>query len=127
MALKLKNIVLNCGIEIKDPYFHLRFVSYDNINKRIGYNGEFYVGEGAYQSGDVTSIDGTYLDDWFDSDKKDANLFEEAYTHIKEKAIQYKDLTLEEIYAHNEKMMAEGDEGEMINPLYYYFRDAEDC
>lgn len=127
MALKLKSITLNCGIEITEPYFHLRIVSYDDINKRIGYNGAFYVGQEAYDSGKVQSIDGVYLDDWFESGRKSANLFKEAYTHIKEKAETYRGMTMEEIEAHNAQMLDEGSEGEMINPLYFYFIDAEDC
>jgi hypothetical protein len=126
MALKLKNLETPYGISISDVYFHIRFVSYDDINKRICFNGAFYVGEEAYRAG-VQPMAGMFLDDWFASEKKDGNLFEESYNYIKENAKNFMGKTIEEIEAHNNSMMTEGDEGEMLNPLYCYFIDAKDC
>lgn len=130
MALKLKEINMNCGIKVKNPYFKLRIVAYDGINGRITYNGSFFVSEEARREGVVEEMPGMYIDDAFASDIKDGNLFELSYNHIKDiaKELKEKNITLDDIKQQNEAIyMQEGTDGQLFNPLYYYFIDSEDC
>lgn len=130
MALRLKEIDMNCGIKVKNPYFKLRFVAYDGVNGRITYNGAFYVSESARQEGKVEEMPGMYIDDAFESTAKDQNLFELAYNHIKEiaKDLKEKGVTLEDIAENNNAVYAaKGTDGQLFNKLYYYFIDSEDC
>lgn len=130
MALRLKEIDMNCGIKVKNPYFKLRFVAYDGVNGRITYNGAFYINEKARQEGQVEEMPGMYIDDAFASTDKDKNLFELAYNHIKEIAQTLKDqnITLEDIEENNKQVyISEGTDGQLFNKLYYYFIDSEDC
>lgn len=130
MALKLKNITMDCGITIANPYFKLRFVAYDGINGRITYNGSFFVSEEARREGKVAEIPGMYIDDFFPSEAKDQNLFELAYNHIKEIANDLKEqnITLEDIDNNNQRIYENfGTDGQLFSRLYYYFIDCEDC
>lgn len=130
MALRLKEVNMNCGIKVKNPYFKLRIVAYDGVNGRITYNGCFFINEEARLEGKVEEMPGMYIDDAFESDVKDQNLFELAYNHIKDIAteLKEKDITLEDIQKQNEAVFSmEGTDGKLFNPLYYYFIDAEDC
>lgn len=130
MALKLKEIYMDCGIKVVNPYFKLRFVAYDGPNGRITYNGAFYINEEARREGVVEEMPGMYIDDAFISTDKDKNLFELAYNHIKEIAQTLKDqnITLEDIAENNKQVyISEGTDGQLFNKLYYYFIDAEDC
>ena len=130
MALRLKEIDMDCGIKVKNPYFKLRFVAYDGPNGRITYNGAFYVNEEARREGKVEEMPGMYIDDAFESDAKDKNLFELSYNHIKEIAKDLKDkgVTLEEIAENNQQaFLSEGTDSRLFNKLYYYFIDSEAC
>lgn len=129
MALKLKTLDLNYGIRLTDVYFRIRIVSYDCINGTINYNGEFYINEKMRELGHTYAISGMYLAGSIKSDMKDKNLFELSYNHIKEKAEELRGKTIEEIEQYNDTVFAQNKdaEGNIINPLYFYFIDAEDC
>jgi hypothetical protein len=128
MALKLKNLDLSCGIRLTDVYFRIRFVSYDSLNGTIHYNGNFFISEEARRMGEDFEIAGVFLDDNFKCDTKDGNLFELAYNNIKAKTEELRSKSLDEIKDINQELFKEyHTDSELINPLYYYFRDAEDC
>lgn len=130
MALKLKDIKMDCGIKVENPYFKLRYVAYDGPNGRITYNGCFYINEEARKAESIPEMPGMYVDDAFESEAKDQNLFELAYNHIKEIAQNLKDegITLEDIEENNQQVYAsQGVDGQLFNKWYYYFIDSEDC
>lgn len=130
MALKLKEVQMPCGIKIQNPYFRLRFVSYDADKKTVHYNGEIYVSDGARQSGEVEPLPGMYLDDEFAVENAEGNLLELSYLRIKEVAdtLKAQGSTMEDINNYNQQVFQQqGPDGALFNPLYFYFIGAEDC
>lgn len=131
MALKLKKITLKNGIEIKEPYFKVTLVSYNDELKEISYAGAIYYSQKTKEN-NCTPIDELRVSGNYHFEDKMANYYEEIYNHIKEKGNNVKGKKKEDIIRHNDnqyieaaKTMAPPQDIIDLNDLL--FVDAEDC
>ena len=85
MALKLKKITLKNGIEINEPYFKITLVSYNDELKEISYAGAVYYSKET-RDRECTPINELRVSGNYHFEDKMANLYEEAYRHLKSEA-----------------------------------------
>jgi hypothetical protein len=131
MALKLKPIKTNYGVEFSDLYFKLTLVSYNVEWSELSFAGACYISKEAADSG-LQPVEGLRISGNFKHDNKMANLYEVAYNHIKEIAASMKGKTREQIQKENDeeyyKVFNTPNVPQNIqDPNYLNFVDAEDC
>jgi hypothetical protein len=131
MALKLKKITLKNGIEINEPYFKITLVSYNDEFKEISYAGAVYYSKETRER-ECTPINELRVSGNYHFEDKMANLYEEAYRHLKSEAEKIKGMTREEIAKLNEEKfnraaLSMGPVEGIIDGNNLLFVDAEDC
>lgn len=131
MALKLKPIKTNYGVEFSDLYFKLTLVSYNVEWSELSFAGACYISKEAADSG-LQPVEGLRISGNFKYGDKMANLYEVAYNHIKEIAASMKGKTREQIQKENDeeyyKVFNTPNVPQNIqDPNYLNFVDAEDC
>lgn len=131
MALKLKKITMKNGIEINEPYFKITLVSYNDELKEISYAGAIYYSQETRER-ECTPIEELRVSGNYPFEDKMANLYEEAYRHIKEEANRVRYMTKEDIMRHNdERFFAASQQMGPVDGIIdinnLLFVDAEDC
>lgn len=131
MALKLKPITLKNGIRIEEPYFKVTLVSYNDELKELSYAGACYYSEET-KNNNCKPIEELRTSGNYAFEDKNADLFAEIYRHLKEKAEEVKDMTVEDIMKHNDNEFCrvagsmEAPKG-ILDPYFVLLKDAEDC
>lgn len=131
MALKLKKITMKNGIEINEPYFKITLISYNDELKEISYAGAIYFSKET-RDNEYSPIEELRISGNYHFEDKMANLYEEAYNHLKKEAEKIRYMTKEEIFSHNEEQFIEAAKTMMpakniIDVNNLLFVDAEDC
>lgn len=131
MALKLKKITMKNGIEINEPYFKITLVSYNDELKEISYAGAVYYSRETRENG-CAPIEELRISANYAFEDKMANLYEEAYNHLKRESKKIEHMTKEEIFRHNEEKFLESAKTmappqDIIDVNHLLFVDAEDC
>lgn len=132
MALKLKPIKTNYGLEFFDLYFKITLISYNDENKELSFCGACYLNEEAARGGVLDPIEGMRISGNFAYEDKEGNWYEAVYNYIKEKAADLKGKTLEEVLKANEaeylKVAGTFEAPQnILDPNFLNFVDAEDC
>lgn len=131
MALKLKKITMKNGIEINEPYFKITLVSYNDELKEISYAGAVYYSKETRERG-CTPIEELRISANYSFEDKMANLYEEAYSHLKRESKKIKHMSKEDIFKHNDEKFLEASKTmtlpqDIIDVNHLLFVDAEDC
>lgn len=132
MALKLKTIKTDYGVEYNDVYFKITLVSYNDEDKELSFAGACYINEEASRSGSIKPIAGLRISGNFPYSDKTGNWYEAVYNYIKEQSQLMKGKTIEDVLKENEeeylKVLGTFDAPQNIkDPNYMNFVDAEDC
>lgn len=131
MALKLKEVSTDYGVNYKDLYFRINLVSYNVEWKELSFNGACYISKEAAENG-LQPIEGMRMSGNFSYDDKMANLYEVAYNYIKDTAESMRGKTKEDIQEENNQEYFKVYNTPNIpqniqDPNYLNFLDAEDC
>lgn len=132
MALKLKTIKTNYGVEYNDLYFKITLVSYNDEDKELSFAGACYISKEASKDDSIKPIEGLRISGNFPYANKDGNWYEAVYNYIKEQAKSMEGKTIADVLRENEeeylKVAGTFDAPKNIkDPNYINFINAEDC
>lgn len=132
MALKLKPIIMDYGVEFEDLYFKVTLVSYNDELKELSFAGACYLNKAVSKDGITKPIEGLRISGNFPYPNKNGNWYEAVYNYIKENAAAMKGKTVAQVNAENEeeylKVLGSFAPPQNIqDPTYLNFVDAEDC